>query len=314
MQDSPNGFDVPMLGLKTPEWLAKLEDIAEEHGYFQPLGKQHWATFVEDKPVLLVTFETIDGIQNRKDTGQPLGFELVRELGWSHLCILSQGESWFRDPAVYGYFDRLCDDGFFDDFESVLFYGSGPCGYAAAAFSVAAPGAQVVTLNPQATLDPRLTGWDPRFRQARKYSFDDRYGYAPDMIEAADNGFVIYTKDAPLDAMHAALFRRDTVTLLPIPKLGRPAEDALLEMQLLFRILAQAKAGKLTHQSFSKLMRARRDFMPYLRFLRAKLFETDRIWLTALLCANVVSRFNAPKFRATLDQLANDASDDKMAS
>lgn len=313
MQDSPNGFDAPMLGLDVPAWLGRLEEIADEHGYFQPLGKQHWASFVEDKPILLVTFETIEGIQNRRDTGQPLGFELVRELGWSHLCLLSEGESWFRDAAVYGYFDRLCDDGFFDDFDSVLFYGSGACGYAAAAFSVAAPGARVIALNPQATLDPALTGWDDRFRQARRLDFNARYGFAPDMIEAADKGFVLYSGEDRLNAMHAALFRRSNVTLLPVPDLGRPLEDALLDMQLLFRILAQGSADRLTRESFAKLMRARRDFLPYLRHLRADLLARERIWLTALLCANVVARFRAPKFQATLDRLANDTAGVKQA-
>jgi hypothetical protein len=50
--------------------------------------------------------------------------------------------------------------GFFDDFDQVVFYGAGQCGYAAAAFSVATPGATVVAIQPQATLDPRVTEWD----------------------------------------------------------------------------------------------------------------------------------------------------------
>ena len=65
---------------------------------------------------------------------------------------------WFRYPKVHAYFNRLVDDGFFDDLDKVVFYGAGPCGYAAATFSVAAPGATVVAIQPQATLDPRVTG------------------------------------------------------------------------------------------------------------------------------------------------------------
>ena len=52
----------------------------------------------------------------------------------------TKGDTWFRDNRVYGYFDRLIADGFFEDFDTVIFYGAGSCGYAAAAFSVAAPG------------------------------------------------------------------------------------------------------------------------------------------------------------------------------
>lgn len=314
MQDSPNGFDVPMLGLETTDWLEKLEVIAEEHGYFQPLGQNHWATFVEDKPTLVVTFETIADIQARQDTGQPLGFEMVREFGWSHLCVLSEGESWFRDPAVYAFFDRLGDDGFFDEFETVLFYGAGPCGYAAAAFSVAAPGARVVALNPQATLDTRFAGWDNRFPMARRLSFGDRYGFAPQLLEAAEEAFVIYTNSSSFDAMHATMFRQQNVELLPVQEFGIPIEAALLDMQVLFRILAKAATGKLTRQSFYKLMRARRDCLPYMRHLRMNLMAANRIWLTALLCASVATRHNAPKFRNTLIQLEQDAIAGRLAS
>ncbi|MCP4820726.1 MAG: phosphoadenosine phosphosulfate reductase, partial [Shimia sp.] len=256
MQDSPNGFDAPMLGLKKAEWLAKLEEVAEEHGHFHPLGERHCATLIEDKPVLLVTFETIQGIQKRGDTGQPLGFELVRELGWSHLCLLCDGNTWFRDPEVIAYFDRLTDDGFFDEFDQVIFYGAGTCGYAAAAFSLAAPGATVIAIKPQATLSPDMAGWDHRFPAARRKSFSGRYGFAPDMLGGSDQAFVIYDPLEDLDAMHAALFRRRNVELLGIPRMGSQPEPHLLEMQILFRILAKAGAGKLNRETFFKLYRA----------------------------------------------------------
>ena len=313
MQDSPNGFDVPMLGLDTPAWLAQLEEIAEEHGYFQPLGRNHFASLVEDKPILLVTFETIEGIQARGDTGQPLGFELVRELGWSHLCILSQGPSWFRDPAVYAFFDRLDDDGFFDEFDSVLFYGDGPCGYAAATYSLAAPGAHVVALNPQATLDTTIAGWDRRYPAARRLRFDNRYGYAPDMIEAASRAFVLYSDTQPENGMHATLFDRPNVTRIALPNLGAPLETALYDMQILLRILVQAGVGKLTRRSFFRLFRARRDYGPYLRGLLDTLLAQDRPLLTALLCANVTSRMRAPRFTRTLATLEKAAIEGKLA-
>ncbi|WP_299350155.1 phosphoadenosine phosphosulfate reductase [uncultured Shimia sp.] len=313
MQDAPNGFDTPMLGLATSEWLEHIEEIAEEHGYFQPLGPDHFATFVEDKPMLVVTFESIESIQSRADTGQPLGFELVRELGWSHLCILSHGQSWFRDPAVYAFFDRLSDDGFFDEFDHVLFYGAGSCGYAAATYSLTAPGARVVAVNPHATLSPEVAGWDKRHKSARKLCFTDRYGYAPEMIEAAEKAHIIYSSDEPENAMHAALFRKANVDVLTMPPMGGPAETALMNMQILLRIMVQAGVGTLTRASFYKLLRARRDYGPYLRTLLRRLQANERVLLTAVLCANVTSRMTAPRFSKTLDNLAKDAVDGRLA-
>lgn len=313
MQDAANGFDTPMLGLEPAEWLARLEEIAGEDGHYQPLGPSHHAVLIEDKPILLVSFESIDTIQARGDTGQPLGFELVREFGWSHLCILCEEDSWFRDPYVYAYFDRMSDDGFFDEFDHVVFYGAGPgCAYAAAAFSVAAPGATVITVQPQATLDPRLAGWDGRFPQMRRVSFVDRYGFAPNMIDAAERAFVIYDPQVEKDAIHAALFARDNVTLLPMTHMGGDIETALLDMQILFPLLAKAGAGKLTPAAFYRLARARRTYMPYLDALLRDIESQKRPFLKALLCANVVRRMKAPRYMRKLDLLEKAARAGKL--
>lgn len=308
MQDADNTFDTPLANLPKGEWLKKLAQISEEHGFFQPLGKRHFATFVEDEPALLVTFETIQGIRSLSDTAQPLGWEMVKGVGWSHLCIVSDGDTWFRDQRVYAYFDRLIDDGFFDNFEKVIFYGAGPCAYAAAAFSVAAPGATVVAIQPQATLDPRVTEWDDRFTEMRRTDFNDRYGYAPDMLDAAEHAYVLYDPAATLDAMHAALFTRPNVTKFRLRNMGTALQTELLEMQVLLRILAKASKGKLTTQGFAKIFRARRENRNYLRNLLAHLDAKGRTKLGKMLCESVAKRGNAPYFTRRLAQFnAQDA-------
>ena len=107
---------------------------------------------------LLVTFEDAEYIRKFNNGSAPRGFHYAQQEGWSHLAIIAKSESWFRDPAIYRYFDRLIDDGFFEDFYNVLFYGTHGGTYAAAAYSVAAPGCTVLALRPQATLDPRIAG------------------------------------------------------------------------------------------------------------------------------------------------------------
>ncbi|MDA7428808.1 phosphoadenosine phosphosulfate reductase [Primorskyibacter aestuariivivens] len=303
MQDTPNTFDTPMADLPKAEWFAALRDIAEEEGFYTGLGPKHAAAFVEEGDTLLVTFESYQGIQTLSDAGQPLGFDLVRAMGWSHLGVISDGETWFRDENIYRFFDELTDDGFFDEFDKVIFYGAGPCGYAAAAFSVAAPGATVVAVQPQATLNPRVAGWDDRFTDLRRMDFTSRYGYAPDMVQGADHAFVIYDPQETLDAMHAALFTADNVTMLPTPFLGDTVQSDLLEMAVLYRVLAKAGTGKLDTQSFARLMRARRAHPPYLRNLLAVLDRDGRTEMAEQLCRFVVSRHNAPKFQRRLDQM-----------
>ncbi|MEL0435920.1 phosphoadenosine phosphosulfate reductase [Phycobacter sp. K97] len=309
MQDSADTLETDLSGLKPAEWKTRLAALSEELGLFQPLSKRHCASFIDEGNTLLVTFETIQGIQNLSDLAQPLGFDLVRNLGWSHLCLISDADTWFRDDQVYAFFDQLIDDGFFEEFDKVLFYGAGPCGYAACAYSVAAPGATVVAIQPQATLDPRMTEWDERFIEMRRTSFTDRYGYAPEMLDAADHAFVLYDPYERLDAMHAALFARPNVTRRRLPNFGDAVQTRLIEMEILYQLLSMAGSDKLSDEAFSRLLRARRNNPAYLRNVMAHLDKTDRPYLMTLLCRNVSARLRAPRFRQRLQNLRQRAAD-----
>ncbi len=308
MQDAANTFDMPLSDLKDRDaWLDKVAELTEEDGYMQRLGDRHAAIFVEEKPILLVTFETHQRIAEISEDCQPMGWDMVKALGWSHLCLVSDGDTWFRDRAVYGFFDRLVDDGFFEDFDQVIFYGAGPCGYAAAAFSVAAPGAKVVAIQPQATLDPRVAEWDHRYLPMRRTAFDDRYGYAPDMLDAAAHAYILYDPEIELDAMHAALFTRSNVTKFRMRYMAEDLDKSLIRMQILYRILAQASADKLNTAALARLYRARRNDTGYQFNLLRRLMADSRHYLTILLTNKVLEQRRAPRFRrmrqAAIDSL-----------
>ncbi|NNK15681.1 MAG: phosphoadenosine phosphosulfate reductase [Sulfitobacter sp.] len=303
MTDETPTLDTSLVDLPRQEWLSLVDQIADEDGYVQNLGRRHHAIFIEEGSTLLVTFETLQGIQALSDLGQPLGWEMIKDHGWSHLCLASNGDTWFRDPAVYSYFDRLVDDGFFDEFDKVVFYGAGPCGYAAAAYSVSAPGAHVVAIQPQATLDPRLTEWDDRFTDMRIQDFTSRYGYAPEMLDAAEHAYVLYDPREQLDAMHAALFTRPNVTKLRMRFMGDALQTDLLEMGTWGALIKAAGEGTLTEQAFAKLYRARRDYRPYLRNLLDALEADERAPLIEALCTNVTSRMRARRFAFRLKEI-----------
>ncbi|MEY8841674.1 phosphoadenosine phosphosulfate reductase [Cribrihabitans sp. XS_ASV171] len=307
MQDAQNNLDDSIAGYRVGVWKEKLLAQAEANGMAQELGERHFATFIDRESTLIVTFETTQGIRAMSETQQPFGFELVKSQGWSHLCIISDGDTWFRDPKVYGFFDRLVDDGFFEDFDHVVFYGAGPCGYAAAAFSVAAPGATVVAVQPQATLDPRMTEWDDRFTEMRRVSFTDRYGYAPDMLDAADHAFILYDPNEQLDAMHATLFARSNVTRLRMRMMGGELQSRLLDMNLLYRLLTLAGTGKLSDRSFARLYRARRSYPKYLKMVVSRLDQQNRPYLTMLTCRNVIARLPMRRLRLRLEELEEKA-------
>lgn len=281
-------------------WLEGLEELGDELGYFETLGDDHSVILTDRGTTLLVTFESLDVIRQESEHARPMGFDLIKENGWSHLCLLAHRQSWFRDPEVYAYFDRLVDDGFFDEFDQVVFLGEGMCGYAAAAYSVAAPGATVIAVSPHATLDPRVTEWDPRYSSMRRTSFTDRYGYAPDMLEAADRAFVLYDPEEELDAMHAALYTRQNVTKLRCRFLGHRILQELANMDILQTLVDRAGTGRMQPIDFHRLFRARRRYTPWLRQVLTQLDDDDRMMLAGLLCRNVISRMNGPRFRRRL--------------
>lgn len=285
------------------EWYAAMQEIGTAHGFHEPLGKAHSAYFIERGDTLVVSFENVDGVRALSETHTPLGFEMRDSHGWSSLTVLSRGDTWFRDPKVYGFFDQLSDDGFFDDFEQVLFFGAGPAGYAAAAYSVSCPGARVLALAPQASLDPRVSEWDDRFVEQRRRDFTSRYGFAPDMIDGADAVSVIYDPRERLDAMHAALFTRSNVTRLRVPSMGGALYADFRAMDLMPALLEQAALGQLDDIHFAQLMRARRVHLPYLKRLLSHTDRQERHELSKMVCRHILQDFRAPRIRRKLSAL-----------
>ena len=285
-----------------PEWQRAMLAIAENDGDFLPLGDAHYAFFAEERPVLLVTFEDAGAVRDRPGN-LPEHYALAKDRGWSTLTILAEGETWWRDPAVFRYFDRLADDGFLEDFDRVIFYGAGAAGYAAAAYSITAPGAELVLVAPRATLDPALAGWDSRHRVARRINFRSRYGYAPDMTESASRVWLIHDPLHRPDAMHAALFQRPWVTPLHARHTGEGTEDTLIEMRVLDRIIEAAMDGKFSAEFFSWLWRGRRSNGNYLRSILAAARLAGHPEREIMICRSVTSRLNAPRFARRLAEL-----------
>ncbi|RPE71138.1 hypothetical protein EDD53_0251 [Pacificibacter maritimus] len=299
--------------LPVEQWLDAVEDLGEDIGYFEPLGPDHSVMFGDRSPSLLVTFETYESITERSDTGLPIGHTLAQSHDWSHLTILAHAQDlkshWFRSHFIYGYFDRLVEEGFFEDFDKVVFYGAGASGYAASAYSVAAPGATVIAIAPQATLDARLASWDKRFDGLRRMDFSTRYGFAPDMVDAADNVWVLYDPTVPDDAMHAALFNRPHTTLRPIRNFGTDPEFELLEMKAIEPIVKAAMSDGLTQRKLTQALRNRREHGGYLRRLLTEVTSKKRPQLTIQLCEHALKSRNGWRFRKALKAARQNLSD-----
>jgi hypothetical protein len=288
------------------DWRGRLAAIGAQSGSYERLGADHAALFTAGSETLLVTFESRDTILRDRADQLPFGREVAQQNGWSHLCLIADQDTWFRSEEVIAYFDDLVEASVFDEFDRVIFYGAGMCGYAAAAFSVTAPGATVVLVQPQATLDPRIAGWDHRFFEKRRFDFTARYGFAPDMTEGADHVFVLFDPDVSLDAMHAALFARSWSTLLPCRRLGRDVAGALQDMQITPAILKAVASGTFDARLFATFFRVRRNYQPYLSTILTRLDRDGRLILSGILCRSLAERLNLGKFRARLAEIEDE--------
>lgn len=289
--------------LSEAEWLDRLDEIGTGRGYFSSLGKRHAAVFADNgSRVLLVSFEGLGHIRAGTADGLPLGFDLAEPRGWSHLGLIARRETWFRSPHIWRFFDRQIDSGFFEEFDRVIFYGAGMAGYAAAAFSVAAPGATVIAVAPQATLSPERARWDERFRDKRAKDFTSRYGYAPAMLEAAGAAFIVHDPAEREDAMHAALFGGDHVHHILYRRGGAGAIDAdFRAMGVLDRVFEDAALGALAPISFHAALRRRREHTPWLRAAMGRVMAADRPYLTGLFARAALRRQQVPRFAKVLE-------------
>ena len=249
-------------GLSRSGWLQRLSDIGRDHGFFERVGRDDLALFVQEGDTLVVSFDHATRVFTEESDGLPQGFEAVRKRDWSLLSILSTGDAWFRAPDLVAFFDHLATSGFFDSFAQVIFLGFGPAaGHAACAYASAAPGALVLASSPAATLDPELAGFDPRFRPARARDFS-RYGDAPSLVAAASQAFVLYDPTDGLSAAHAAQFRAPCVTRVPLRFAGPAPHRLIASGGLLMLILRALSNGRLTRTRFVQMMRATRRADP----------------------------------------------------
>ncbi len=282
------------------EWRKNLEKVGATEGFYEALGDQHTALFLERGETLIVTFENLDHVYERGDDRMPWGYDFVTSRGWSMLGLMAHDWTWYRDDAVHDFFDRLRDEGFFERFDKVIFYGASMGAYAASVFSAAAPGATVICISPQATLDREIASWETRYRKAWRRNFHSRYAYGPEMVQTAQAVHVFYDPRAPLDAMHAALYRGDNVTKYRCRFMGHRIASLWLLMGVLKPVIEGCVAGSMTQTEFYTLLRKRREIARYQKEMLAALEKADRPKLIRRYCTAVLARRGAPVFRKAL--------------
>lgn len=259
----------PQAAAKAPEdgsWAAIATTLAGQDGFFRD-SPDHSFLFIRRSDTLVVTFDNLDIAMGKREDRRPWGFSFIEKQGWSMLGVMANGWTWYRDPWVWQQFDDLRDAGFFSQFRRVVFYGASMGGYAACAFVAACPGADVVAISPQSTLDKAMVPWETRYHTAWGRDYSGPYGDAAHASRAAGRVFLLYDPYEPLDTGHVDRFTGPNVVKLRAPLLGHRLGSSLHQMGILAPITLAALNGTLTEGQFYRTLRARRSFPRYQREL-----------------------------------------------
>lgn len=275
---------------KREVWHDTLAELGEERGFYRQLGPTHKALYLKGDSTLVVSFDNLDDVRQDVSDRMPWGSQFISSRGWSSLGIGAHGWTWYRDDAVLDFFDELRDTGFFNQFDNVVFYGTSMAGYAATVFSAAAPGAKVIAMNPQATLERRITaGWETRYHKSWRQDFSGRYSYGPELSQAAEVVYLFFDPYVAEDAMHAALFQGDNVIKIKCRHFGHGLTSAFNQMGILKDTVKACVNDNPTARDIYTLMRARRDTPRYQKAVLNKLVAEKRHRATYIFCRQVLA-------------------------
>ena len=282
----------------------KFQDIdvlPGENDFIKELGEDHVGIYVQGEDTLVVCFENLDKVEESDMNRAPWGYSFISGLGHSFLGLMAAKWSWYRDNAVLDFFDELKEQGFFDQFSKFVFYGASMGGYAAAAFSSVAPGATVIIMSPQATLERRIASWETRYRKDWIRDFNGRHGYAPDQVKSAKKVYLFFDPDNREDAMHAKLFCGENVCKFRCLFLGHLMASLMQRMGILKSTVLSCINGNITSYSFYSVLRKRREENRHQLEMLNRLVRKKRPDLIVKYGSAVLARRRGPKFRRRLN-------------
>lgn len=285
-------------------WAAVAEELVGPHGFHRQ-NNRHAFTFIprSDK-TLVVTFDNLDIAMERRAERRPWGFSFIEKQGWSMLGVMAAGWTWYRDPWVSDQFDRLSQEGFFDRFERVVFYGASMGGYGALAFAPAAGGrAEVVAMSPQTVLDKAKVPWETRYRVAWNADWSDHYADAAETVRKARRVSLFYDPYSPLDAAHVARLEGENIHHFRCPFLGHRLGSSLQQMGILQPLVLSAIEGRLDPLTFRRRLRARRDFRRYRREILDLAIARGHLKLARALALRFLADGEDRHFRTVLARL-----------
>lgn len=266
-----------------PAWYREIFPAGSFDGFYQKMGP-HSAVFVDrGTHQLVVSFDNLAEAGNPRYDREAWAAKFCADNGWSHLGVLAQPPSWFRDKTLIQFMEHLRDSAFFRRFDRVTFCGTSMGGFGALAFCNLSPGATVIAFSPQSTLAADLVPWEKRFAKGRKRDWSLPYSDAATQTKRADRVYVVYDPFFEEDVKQVARLSGDNIILLRGFGLGHKSALVLRRMERLKPVMKLAITGQLTELEFYKLIRNRKDIYLYRKNMEDYLLARGRTGLVDVL-------------------------------
>ncbi|PHS19403.1 MAG: hypothetical protein COA78_00830 [Blastopirellula sp.] len=258
----------------TPLWLEDFRPNADAEGFHEKT-LHHSLMFVRrPSDRLLVTFDNLSNVNDDAPDRGPWAYKIAREAGHSHLGVMAHVSDWYRNAALIERFQTLAAQGFFDGYERVVFAGVSMGAFAALKFSSLVPGAHVVAINPQSTLDPALVPWETRFESGQRQDWNLPLPDGAALTSGAARVSIFYDPYLDLDKKHIERFSGDNIRVFNCWFSNHKTAVFLRKIGALKPIMTHAIMDELTEPEFYRLYRARRN-LPWYRGTLSDYFRSS---------------------------------------
>lgn len=270
------GEDIEREDAGLPDWYGEIFPNGARDGFFHSWA-DHAVLFVKrSEKRLLISFDDPQNPTRFPSELDAWSGALARKRDWSHLVIQSQRPRWYRDQNLINLFQTLDDEGFFNSFENVSLIGAFMGGFGSLSFSGLVPGATVVAIDPQSTLNPDTAPWDTRFSGSDELDWTLPLSDAATGIENAGKVYVIYDPFMQLAQRHIDRLSQNSLTPLKAFGCGEKVSAVLQRIGVFDTLLERAITGELQQAEFYRAIRGRKDVYAYSRSMEQNLLQRGR--------------------------------------
>lgn len=261
---------------KPPRWLDDIRPGASGEGFLEKNLRNSLLFVKRPSDRLLITFDNLSNVGDESPEREPWAFKFASDEGLSHLGVMAHVSDWYRDEALINRFTSLARDGFFDGYERVVLAGVSMGGYAALAFSSLIPGAHVIAINPQSTLNPDLVPWETRYENGQRQDWTLPLADAAELTATAGRVNIFYDPYHALDQKHVDRFSGDNIHIYKCWFSSHKTAVFLRKIDALKTVMRHAIFDELNEAEFYRLYRNRRNLPWYRGSVSGYFRETGR--------------------------------------